>query len=188
MGSGSATNVLLFWLYGNVILPAQARVLSKNANTSTATLRRKAEFTVTMQSLVTNMWAFEQDYAVLFIDVLIISIIDNIMVVNFQLTSCKAFICYITDSSMMIKKEGIVSLLTYLSMIIPPFKAQLMTHLGDFTLYIFAEKVIPLTVQDTDSFVKKDYWSASYQANVFYKYGKALPDVPHDYYRSKARE
>lgn len=62
---------------GKPISPAQAIKTSKVASISTATLWRQPTFTNSIQSLLSNAWAFEENYEICFVEVRIIDLVKD---------------------------------------------------------------------------------------------------------------
>lgn len=109
-----------FWLDSSAILPSQPINLRKIVNISSAIMRREATFKVTMQSLLSYDWAFEEEYGARFVGVHRIYIVKYMMSSNFLVGNFTAtFLQYIAVDEMGIKHKFLLPLHSNLDKIGP---------------------------------------------------------------------
>lgn len=100
-----------FRLHAKRISLAQKIKLSKIANIFTAILRLEVTFTNLMRSLLSYSGAFEEDYGVLFVDIRIKDIVEDMTPSNFLTANFRAtYTHYIRIGKMIIKYRVVLPL------------------------------------------------------------------------------
>lgn len=179
--SRCACNKRLYWQEAHN--QAQSGKLRKTANTSTAIARDKTSFTNTVQSVLNYSRTVEKDYAVRFAGTHILDIVKHLMSLNFSVSSSKA-ICArcVCVAKMMIKKNGVLTLLATLVMDGPVVQMRWVTHFQDPGLYTSTKVVIFLMIQAADAFVDNDYKPVLFHASSKYRHARALLDELYFYH------
>lgn len=129
--------------------------LSKIVNISTAIVRREATLTYTMQSLRSYGQAFEEHYAVRFIDVNIMDVVEDTLPSKILAGICRAiYIRYIRVGKKLIKHQGVSFLLLKPGKDTLAAKTLGITQRDDQSLYNSSEIDILYMFQATDAIVK----------------------------------
>lgn len=144
-----------FYIDGKPVTLAQDIKLSKIANILIAIVRPETGSTDPVQSSLNYARAFEENYAVSFVDARVLGIVDYMMPSNVLAASSKAIYAhYILLAKMMIKNEGVLRLLVSFVMDGLVVKTLDITHLDSPVLYISTEDNIAFMIQATNAFVK----------------------------------
>lgn len=91
------------------ILPAVAIKLSKDANISTVSVRRKAIFTDTIHILLSYAQVFKADYGVRFVNVRVLDIVEAIKSSNLLSSNSRAtYVHYLKDGKRIMKSKAVL--------------------------------------------------------------------------------
>lgn len=158
-----------FHVYVKPFLPARAIKLSKTANNSTATVRREATFTGTMQSLLSYAKALEENCGVSFVVVPLMDIVRDMVSSKFSAVNSGAtYILNIRVCKVAIEHQAVLLLFKKLPRDTTVGMTLGITHLDYLSLYLCSEEHIILVIQTADAFVENDYKPALFYSNLFY--------------------
>lgn len=153
----------------------------KIANISTATVRWESSFPETIESVLNYARAFEEDYAMSFVDDMMSS---NFFVANAMATYAR----YICVASTIIKTDRVFLLPVSLAMDALVVKTLCITHLADPGLYISTKEDILLMIQAAGALVKINHNPAPFPACLSCRHARSLLDEIHVFNMKQAVE